>query len=239
MAEVQKPTPAIRSQIIANPAMILEDEELMAALLTADGSKVEGRNVVDLRGKLVERLEGRLTKLETTNRTVIAAAYENLAGTNQVHRAVVALLEAGAFRGFLQTLHDDVTNMLSLDSVRIGLETNDATPGSPLGPKGEMKELMIALPKGGVEAYLSPGEDRPARRVTLRKTTPAAAEIYGHGQAWVQSEAVLTIDMGPNRNPALLALGAEDPNRFSPDQGTDLLAFFGSAFERMLRRWLA
>ena len=213
MAEVQKPTPAIRSQIIANPAMILEDEELMAALLTADGSKVEGRNVVDLRGKLVERLEGRLTKLETTNRTVIAAAYENLAGTNQVHRAVVALLEAGAFRGFLQTLHDDVTNMLSLDSVRIGLETNDATPGSPLGPKGEMKELIIALPKGGVEAYLSPGEDRPARR--------------------------LTIDMGPNRNPALLALGAEDPNRFSPDQGTDLLAFFGSAFERMLRRWLA
>ena len=37
----------------------------------------------------------------------------------------------------------------------------------------------------------------------------------------------------------LLAFGATDPLRFHPDQGTDLLAFFGGVFERSLRRWLA
>ena len=37
----------------------------------------------------------------------------------------------------------------------------------------------------------------------------------------------------------MLVFGSEDPHRFHPDQGTDLLGFFGSVFERTLRRWLA
>ncbi|MEO0913565.1 MAG: DUF484 family protein [Pseudomonadota bacterium] len=36
-----------------------------------------------------------------------------------------------------------------------------------------------------------------------------------------------------------LALASEDPQRFHPDQGTDLLNFFALAFEKMIRRWLA
>jgi uncharacterized protein YigA (DUF484 family) len=44
---------------------------------------------------------------------------------------------------------------------------------------------------------------------------------------------------GGGGHPALLAFGAHDGNRFHPDQGTDLLAFFGGVFERSLRRWLA
>jgi len=34
-------------------------------------------------------------------------------------------------------------------------------------------------------------------------------------------------------------LGAEDPQRFGPQQGTDLLAFLGGVFEREMRRWLS
>ena len=85
------------TQILADPALILEDHELMRALLQADRS-APGRNVVDLRGVLVERLEERLDRLEDTHREVLAAAYENVAGTNQVHRACLALLEPGRFR---------------------------------------------------------------------------------------------------------------------------------------------
>jgi uncharacterized protein YigA (DUF484 family) len=32
----------------------------------------------------------------------------------------------------------------------------------------------------------------------------------------------------------LLAFGAADPDRFAPDQGTDLLTFFGAAIGRLL-----
>ncbi|WP_112321197.1 DUF484 family protein [Oceanibium sediminis] len=240
MAEVQKPTPAIRSQILSNPELILGDQELMAALLEADGAASSGRNIVDLRGKLVDRLEFRLDRLEATNRTVIAAAYENLAGTNQIHRAVLALLEAKDFRSFLTVLGEDVANILSIDAIRLGLETPAKAPGTHLGPKGPLAELVVALPKGGVEAYLSEGEGSAlARRVTLRKATAKADDLFGHGQAWIQSEAILKVDLGPGRNAGLLALGVEDPKRFSPDQGVDLLSFLAGAFERMLRRWLA
>ena len=38
---------------------------------------------------------------------------------------------------------------------------------------------------------------------------------------------------------SLVACGAPDGNRVHPDQGTDLLAFFGGVVERSLRRWLA
>ncbi|MHA3980077.1 DUF484 family protein [Halovulum sp. GXIMD14794] len=238
MTEVQKPSSALRSEILRNPDMILSDRELMNALLGVDAPGEGDRKIVDLRGKLVDRLEDRLDQLEHTNRTVIAAAYENLAGTNQVHRAVLALLEAADFRTFLTTLGDEITHILSIDAIRLGLETSNAAAGSALGPKGELAELVIALPRGGVNAYLAAEPEQPARRVTLRRATGVSDDLYGT-EHWIQSEAVLRLDLGPGTNPALLSMGAEDAQRFSPDQAVDLLTFFGGAIERMLRRWLA
>ncbi|MSU92225.1 DUF484 family protein [Rhodobacteraceae bacterium 2CG4] len=238
MSEAEKPSTEVRSEILRNPDVILADRELMSALLGADGPGAGSRKIVDLRGKLVDRLEDRLDQLEQTNRTVIAAAYENLAGTNQVHRAVLALLEAPDFRAFLTTLGQEVTHILSIDAIRLGLEAANARAGTALGPKGELAELVLALPRGGVNAYLSTGADQPARRVTLRRATGVSDDLFG-GEGWMQSEAVLRLDLGPGTNPALLSMGAEDPQRFTPDQATDLLTFFGGTVERMLRRWLA
>jgi hypothetical protein len=48
----------------------------------------------------------------------------------------------------------------------------------------------------------------------------------------------LALDLGPGRLPALLALGAADPNQFKPAHGTVLLQFFASVFERLMRKWL-
>ncbi len=238
MSDVQKPTSALRTQILENPDVILEDEELMAALLGQDAPE-NGRNVVDLRGKLVDRLEERLNRLEDTHRTVIAAAYENLAGTNQIHRAVLELLDAQDFKSFLTVLGHDVANILSIDVIKLCLETSNINAGTPMGPEGDLNDLVIAIPRGAVNAYLADGQDRPTRRVTLRRATGISDDIYSVGDTWVQSEAVLRLDLGEGNAPGILAMGSEDPQRFHPDQGTDLLTFFTGAFERMLRRWLA
>ena len=96
MAMTETATLAIREHILSDPGLILEDHELMRALLQADRS-AQGRNVVDLRGVLVDRLEERLDRLEDTHREVLAAAYENVAGMNQVHRACLAVLEPDDF----------------------------------------------------------------------------------------------------------------------------------------------
>ncbi|NDA07750.1 MAG: DUF484 family protein, partial [Flavobacteriia bacterium] len=35
------------------------------------------------------------------------------------------------------------------------------------------------------------------------------------------------------------AMGTEDPHRFKPGQGTDLVGFFSGVFARSLRHWLS
>ena len=56
---------AIRDQILKDPDLILEDRDVMRALIEANGgAAAAGRNVVDLRGVLVDRLENRLDRRE-------------------------------------------------------------------------------------------------------------------------------------------------------------------------------
>ena len=71
---------------------------------------------------LVDRLEERLDRLEDTHREVLAAAYENVAGTNQVHRACLALLEPADFADFLRVLTREVAPILGVEVIRLGLE---------------------------------------------------------------------------------------------------------------------
>lgn len=230
-------TEALRARILDDPAVILEDQELMRALVKADRHGA-GRNVVDLRGVLVDRLEDRLEQLEDTHREVLAAAYENVAGTNQVHRACLALLDAGDFAAFLGALTRDIPATLGVDVIRLALEAPAARPGDGLGPEGGLHFAVVALQEGGADGYLTQGRGVGARRVTLRRLRRASSDLYGEHAHRVRSEAVLRLDLGPDKLGALLAFGSFEDNRFDADQGTDLLAFFGGVFERSLRRWL-
>jgi len=233
MTETATATHDLRERILADPALILEDRELMRALLAADRSAF-GRNVVDLRGVLVDRLEERLDRLEDTHREVLAAAYENVAGTNQVHRACLALLEASDFEDFLRVMTREVAPILAVEVIRVGLE-GDVVGCRPEGPLGQ---VIVALPAGGADVYVTQGRGLGARRVTLRQVAAGSPDLYGAEAPDLRSEALVRLDLGDGRA-GLLAFGAGDLLRFHPDQGTDLLAFFGGVFERSLRRWLA
>jgi uncharacterized protein YigA (DUF484 family) len=228
----------LRERILADPDVILEDHQLMRALLAADRRAI-GRNVVDLRGVLVERLEERLDRLEDTHREVLAAAYENVAGMNQVHRACLAVLEPTDFADFLKVLTRDVAMILGVEVIRLGLEAPAAAPGQPLGPAGPLRSVVVALPAGGVDAYVTLGRPVGARKVTLRRLDAAPVDLYGDDAGAIRSEAALRLDLGAGNLSGVLAFGSTDPARFHPDQGVDLLTFFGGVFERSLRRWLA
>lgn len=228
----------LRDKILSDPDVILGDDQVMRALLAAD-RRAAGRNVVDLRGVLVERLEERLDRLEETHREVLAAAYENVAGMNQVHRACLAVLEPNDFAAFLRVLTRDVAMILGVEVIRLGLEAPAAAPGQPLGPAGPLRNVVVALPAGGVEAYVTRGRGLGARKVTLRRVDPTPDDLYGADAGAMRSEALLRLDLGAGNLGGVLAFGASDPHRFHPDQGVDLLTFFAAVFERSLRRWLA
>ena len=226
---------SLREHIIARPDVILEDQDLMRALVSAN-ERAMGDNIVDLRGIAMKRLETRLDRLEDTHRSVIAAAYENLAGTNQVHRAVLRMLDPVEFESFLMGLGGEVATILRVDTIRLVLETVQDEADPAVKKLGDV--LSVAEP-GFIDAYLKTGRSGPPRQVTLRQVAEGDARIYGEDAAFVRSEACLVLDFGDGRLPGMLALGAEDPHQFSPQQGTDLLGFFAGVFERAMRRWLA
>lgn len=225
----------LREKIINDPSAVLDDQDIMRALVAANERSM-GSNIVDLRGIAMERLEARLDRLEDTHRSVIAAAYENLAGTNQIHRAALRLMDAVKFEDFLRDLGTDVADILRVDVMKLVLESAEAGDDPALAGLGDV--LMVA-PKGYGDQYVTRGRNLPVRQVTLRQTQPEDDSIYGDKADYIRSEAVIKLDFGEGRLPGLLVMGSEDPHQFTPQHGTDLLTFFGGLFERAMRRWLS
>jgi uncharacterized protein YigA (DUF484 family) len=235
MSSSPKLEDTLRKAIIAKPDAILDDQDVMHALVVAN-EKTMGGNIIDLRGIAMERLEARLDRLEDTHRSVIAAAYENLAGTNQVHRAILRMLDPVDFEVFLRDLGGEVAEILRVDAITLVLESvqNDNDPAvQRLGGV-----LTVAEP-GFIDDYLTHGRGGQVRQVTLRGVQGASEQVYGESADWIRSEVCLKLDFGQGRLPGLLVMGAEDPHQFNPQQGSDLLAFFAGVFERSMRRWLS
>ncbi len=225
----------LRKAILAKPDSVLDDQDVMHALIAANERSM-GANIVDLRGIAMERLEARLDRLEDTHRSVIAAAYENLAGTNQIHRAILRMLDPMEFEVFLRDLGGEVAEILRVDAISLVLESvqNDADPAVQ-----RMGSVLTVAEPGFIDDYLSTGRANPPRQVTLRQVQNASGRVYGEAASWIRSEASLRLDLGNGRLPGMLLMGAEDPHQFSPQQGTDLLSFFASVFERSMRHWLS
>jgi len=227
----------LRDQLMAEPEMILEDRALMKALVAANDRTI-GANVVDMRGLAMDRLEARFDRLEDTHRNVIAAAYENLAGTKQIQRAVLALLEPLDFTEFLHSLKSEIADILKVDSIRLCLESPVSGHKAQTHLSQEYGEILGFFAPGSIEEYLTEGRNMAARAVTLRQVAQASEKLYGDKASWIRSESLLRLDLGTGNLPGMLALGSEDPHQFHPNQGVDLLAFLGGVFERAMRRWL-
>ena len=225
----------VRDRIMSDPESLLEDQDIMRALVAAN-EKSLGGNIVDLRGIAMDRLEARLDRLEDTHRSAIAAAYENLAGTNQIHRAVLRMMDATKFESFLRDLNTDVAAILRVDCVRLVLESVSRTDDPAVSRLGDV--LNVCEP-GFVDDYVMQGRNMPVRQVTLRQVQPENHTIFGDKSDYIRSEACIKLDLGDGRLPGMLIMGAEDPHQFTPQQGTDLLTFFGGVFERAMRRWLS
>lgn len=219
--------PKVRESIMADPAVLLDDKDIMRVLVAAN-ERAMGPNIVDIRGIAMDRLEARLDRLQDTHRTVIAAAYDNVAGTAQIHRAVLRMLEPQRFETFLRDLGGDVQSILRVDSLRLVIESDHAD-----GEDGieRLESVLVMEPRGFVDAYMRAGSGMPAREVTLRPVGYASA----HGDD-ILSEACLRLDLGEDIG--MLVLGSRDERHFLPQHGTDLLAFLGAATERALRRFL-
>ncbi|MFB2594887.1 DUF484 family protein [Paracoccus sp. p4-l81] len=228
--------PDLRAQLLAAPEALLNDAEVMRALMDARDAE-QGGNVIDIRGRWMARLEERLDDLQTTHRHVLAAAYDNVAGTRQVHRAALALIGAADLAGLLAVLGDQLAVLLRIESVRLLIED------APVPLAADTRAALLAHPRlvelspaGAVAARLAVRRAQ-ASGVTLRRTGDDAARAHPHANAPIASEAVLPLSLGGARA-GLLLLGATEAATFAPLQGSDLMAFLQGVIDALLARML-
>ncbi|MFT4012456.1 MAG: DUF484 family protein [Paracoccus sp. (in: a-proteobacteria)] len=222
----------LRARLLGQPELILADRELMRALIGARDATL-GENVVDIRGLAMQALEARLDRLEATHESVISTAYENQTGMNTVHRAVLSLLEPLDFEAFLDNLESNVAPILRIETLRLIMASDSAEqPPRISGP-------LRIVPTATMAELIAGGRRAPrADDIILRGVAPQTLPLHGEARAPIRSEALLPIELGPGRFPALLLMGSTEQARFSPAQGTDLLRFFAQVFRLVLIGWL-
>lgn len=225
----------LRAHLIAQPETILNDQDIMNALVSAHERQM-GKNIVDLRGAAMDRLNNRLGQLEDTHRSVVAAAYENVSGVALIHRAVLRMLDPADFAAFMRDLDGEVAETLRVDCIRLVLETIQDEADAKVGRLGA---VLSTTPAGFIDDYLGQPAGPERRTVFLRQVQERDSDIYGDCDYWIRSEACIVLDLGEGRLPGMLVMGTEDLTQFRPGQGTDLLEFFGGVFERAMRRWLS
>lgn len=219
---------ATRARLLTEPALILQDRELMRALVAAREAEL-GDNVIDIRGRAMDALESRLDRLESAHESVISAAYENQSGTAVIHRAVLALLEPMDFIDFIDALDSTVAPILRIDTLRLVME-------AAVDERLPAQSGLAMVPPGSIAGLIAAGRRAPrGDDIILRPAAPETAAIHGRS---VASEALLPLDLGAGRLPALLLFGSAEAGRFSPAQGTDLLRFFGQVFRLVVMGWL-
>lgn len=224
----------LRDTILSDPGVILDDPDVMRALLEATDAAHGGR-VVDMRSAAMAQLEKRLGRVETAHRSVVEAAYDSVSTTQQVHRAILGMLMPLEFDTFLETLDSSVADCLRLRAVRLVLTAQDDDPDCDLNP---VSGTLSVLPDRAVAAFRAGGLRGRPTPVTLRGVMQGDPLVYGVAAADIRSEAVVELDLGRSRAPGLLVLGAEDPAQYVPGQATDLLELFSRICERLLRGWL-
>jgi uncharacterized protein YigA (DUF484 family) len=183
--------------------------------------------VVDLQQAMVERLRRELDALRLERDSLIVTGRGNMNVQQRVHKAVLALLSARSFEHLIETVTTDLTVILDLDAVCLGVEQSHAHL-PPMRING-----VLHLPPDTVASLFG-----PSRQVLLRANVAGDPTIFGPAAGLIASDALLRLHISDSTPPALLALGAREPDCFEDGQGTDLLAFLGLTLERIIRAWL-
>jgi uncharacterized protein YigA (DUF484 family) len=226
----------LREEILAKAPEILNDETLLRALIGASDKNL-GSKIVDLRSVAIQKMDGELKKLKRSNQQVIATAYENLVGMKQVHQVVLKSLEQNNFNEFIANLNTEACGVLRVDCIKIGLETHSSLQNTEkYDPK--LSEFLDLYPVNFVDTYISQGENNGSDDVVLRPTPKGSEQLYGKLSKNLKSEGCIKLKIGNKKITGILALASNESEKFTAQQGVELLKFMGSVFERRLSHWL-
>ena len=226
----------LREEILAKAHEILNDETLLRALIEASDQNL-GEKIVDIRSVAMKKMDGELKKLKRSNQQVIATAYENLVGMKQVHQVVLKLLEQNNFEELITNLNTEACDILRVDCIRLGLETHSLLQSNK-NHVSNLSERLDLYPVNFVDTYISQGKKDSTDDVVLRPTPKGSDQLYGKLSKNLKSEGCIKLKIGNKKIIGILALASNKREKFTAQQGVELLKFMGSVFERRISHWL-
>lgn len=206
---------AVRRFLSDNPDFLREDGGLLEEL----GLKVAAGNVVEFGPAALARVHAAHQREAMQRQQLEEIARANFSAQAQTHGAVVDLLDARNHSDLAARLDHLAQHRFGLAAAVIALESD----GAPAGWR--------RLVEGQVDLIL--GDHRLARMGVL----PTAFGLFDERQAEVRSVALVRTAIWEPSRQGLLAFGSADPDGFTPDMGSELVAFLARVVERTAERW--
>lgn len=181
--------------------------------------------VISFEERAVATLRDRLGAAESANEDLIAFARGHSGATAAIHRAVLALMEAGSPEGLFAVVTDEWPKILGLDYASLALVA-DGLGFRVLQGANEMVESRLI---DRAIADIDP--------VTMR-TVERGHALFGRVAATIRSEALIVLPADAPLPYGILLLGQRVKADLDARHGAQLLGFLGASLGAMLRRCL-
>ncbi|MBI1197371.1 MAG: DUF484 family protein [Phenylobacterium sp.] len=208
---------AVRRFLADNPDFLRNDEGLLAEL----GLKVRADNVVEFAPAAMARVHAAHQREAEQRQMLETTARANFAAQAQTHGAVVDLLDARNNSDLARRVDELARTRFGLAAGVIALECEGLPPAG-----------WKALVEGQVDLILG-GPQRMARMGQV----PTALGLFGPDAGSVASMAMVRMAIWEPSRQGILAFGSADPEGFTPDMGSELVAFLARVTERTAERW--
>jgi uncharacterized protein YigA (DUF484 family) len=208
---------AVRRFLADNPEFLRGDYGLLDEL----GLKVVAGNVVDFSPAVMARVHAAHQREATQRQQVEETARANFSAQAQTHGAVVDLLDARNHSDLARRVDDLAQHRFGLAAGVIALESAKRVPAG-----------WKMLVEGQVDMIL----DGP-QRLARMGFAPTALGLFGERGETIRSMAMVRMAIWEPARQGLLAFGSADPDGFTPDMGSELVAFLARVVERTAERW--
>lgn len=206
---------AVRRFLSDNPDFLKSDQGLLAEL----GLTVAASNVVELAP--LARVHAAHQREAEMRQLLEETARANFAAQAQTHGAVVDLLDARNNSDLARRVDDLARERFGLAAGVIALECDGLPPAG-----------WRPLVEGQVDLLLDGGH-----RMARMGFVPTALGLFASGADEIRSMAMVRMAIWEPARQGLLAFGSHDPEGFTPDMGSELVAFLARVVERTAERW--
>ncbi|MBO9557966.1 MAG: DUF484 family protein [Caulobacter sp.] len=206
----------IRDFLLSEPDFLHGDPDLLADL----GLRPDASNIVDFGPAALARVAAAHEREATFRRQIEATARANFSAQAQTHAAVIDLLDARNHSDLARRVDDMATLRFGLAAGVVVLE----------GP-GRVPAGWHGLIAGQIDMTMG---DHGVARMGFH--APALG-LFGDRIEQIKSMAIVRMALWEPSRQGLLAFGSSDPEGFTADMGSELVAFLARVVERTAERW--